>query len=435
MKISDDLRILADSSTSQEERRAPFIRLQRKFSPNRHQRVGTEQDYAKEVARVFSLRFPIWPAPPVHVTHFYPRCRHRLSDAIRGCIYGAALGDAMGIATEFLSRKTVELHYDPDFDFLPGSKVYSDMHRLSFAPGDWTDDTDHLILTLQSLLETGGKVDAINFAQKLVQWVENGFPELGDEGGTGLGQTTKRVVRSKGYHLDPAKVAKDMWMKGGKKAAPNGALMRTAVIGIATFWDLDVVERNAVSLCQATHADPRCIASCVAVSCCVALLLQAITSAEGDDHHDLVIDIEALVNESIGRAFSASDCCKEQEEEFQSMVNAGDISLLHLDCPESMGYTFRCAACSIITTKCAQQNSLSFLDAMKKVVREGGDADTNAAVAGALVGCMRGYSCLPKQAISAMPNVAWLEAWTQKLLFMLRLPVNAENPKCKATEF
>jgi len=59
-------------------------------------------------------------------------------------------------------------------------------------------------------------------------------------------------------------------------------------------------------------------------------------------------------------------------------------------------------------------------------VKEGGDADTNAMVAGALIGCLRGYTNLqvPGRAISAMPNVVWLEAWTQKLLFMLRLPIS-----------
>ena len=38
-----------------------------------------------------------------------------------------------------------------------GYKV-PDMHRERWAVGDWTDDTDQMILIMQSLLETDGEV-------------------------------------------------------------------------------------------------------------------------------------------------------------------------------------------------------------------------------------------------------------------------------------
>ena len=33
-----------------------------------------------------------------------------------------------------------------------------DMHRDRFETGDWTDDSDQMILILQSLIENNGKV-------------------------------------------------------------------------------------------------------------------------------------------------------------------------------------------------------------------------------------------------------------------------------------
>lgn len=36
-----------------------------------------------------------------------------------------------------------------------------DMHRARFATGDWTDDSDQMILILLSLVENDGKV--VNF--------------------------------------------------------------------------------------------------------------------------------------------------------------------------------------------------------------------------------------------------------------------------------
>ena len=43
-----------------------------------------------------------------------------------------------------------------------------------WAPGDWTDDTDQMILLLQSILEFHGDVYPVDFAQRLKNWVQKG---------------------------------------------------------------------------------------------------------------------------------------------------------------------------------------------------------------------------------------------------------------------
>ena len=37
----------------------------------------------------------------------------------------------------------------------------------------------------------------------------------------------------------------------------NGAIMRTSILGVAHFYDLNEVATNAVRICKATHTDPR----------------------------------------------------------------------------------------------------------------------------------------------------------------------------------
>lgn len=54
-------------------------------------------------------------------------------------------------------------------------------------------------------------------------------------------------------------------------------MARSPILGISDFWDLDLVAENAEKICLATHADPRCVASCVAVSIAIALLLQKVS--------------------------------------------------------------------------------------------------------------------------------------------------------------
>ena len=50
--------------------------------------------------------------------------------------------------------------------------------------------------------------------------------------------------------------------------------MRTSILGTMEFHDLDKVLENTKNACMVTHADPRCIASCVAVTIAIALMLQ-----------------------------------------------------------------------------------------------------------------------------------------------------------------
>ncbi|CAF5177449.1 unnamed protein product, partial [Rotaria magnacalcarata] len=90
--------------------------------------------------------------------------------------------------------------------------------------GDWTDDTDQWILILDTLTE--GKGDEKVFAKKLKRWIENGFREVGDSVGMGLGANVQQVVYSDGYLTDPLKISEMVWERSNRQAAPNGAVMR-----------------------------------------------------------------------------------------------------------------------------------------------------------------------------------------------------------------
>ena len=48
--------------------------------------------------------------------------------------------------------------------------------------GDWTDDTDQMLLILLGVVENKGKVLKEDFAKRMRNWTEEGFAELGDRG-------------------------------------------------------------------------------------------------------------------------------------------------------------------------------------------------------------------------------------------------------------
>lgn len=62
-------------------------------------------------------------------------------------------------------------------------------------------------------------------------------------------------------------------------------------------------------------------------------------------------------------------------------------------------------------------------------MQAGGDADTNAAVAGALLGCKVGYKNLPRVWLDALKEKDWLERKVQRLLGLMGLVDSKSDSK------
>merc|ERR1711966_629435 len=113
LQVSDDLMQLVDASTSQQQRSAPFSRLRDHFAPVTNQSAS----YANALEQLFAQRFDLWPprdsklddeisgsgdaagADAEEAANSNPlgsARQARLADQVRGCIFGAALGDAVG---------------------------------------------------------------------------------------------------------------------------------------------------------------------------------------------------------------------------------------------------------------------------------------------------------------------------------------------------
>lgn len=80
--------------------------------------------------------------------------------------------------------------------------------------------------------------------------------------------------------------------------------------------------------------------------------------------------------------------------------NSSDISMLDLDETYSIGYTLRTLSAALW----CYWHSPSFEEGLLSVVNEGGDADTNAAIAGAILGAKFGFSSIPEHYIDDLHN-------------------------------
>jgi ADP-ribosylglycohydrolase len=339
-------------------------------------------------------------------------------DKIIGMIYGHALGDAVGLVTEFkFKRDRVKVEF-------PYTTPIRD-----FPLCDWTDDTDHLILVMRSLVENEFRLEPKDIAAKLKEWVSTGFKELGDTRGIGLGGTMSMVISHPKFLEDPLISSSTIWHNSGKKLAANGSLMRTSIIG--AIPNPELCESFATQLSMITHVDPRCVTSCVLQSLVIGGLIhgnltaaedvdQLLTDAVSSARRYITVDSEPAIFEEMRHQPTPKayhdPTFKSRDEELSYWVELAytkSISELHLDDMVKFGYVFKCLGCSIYALqviRTAVKHSLkpSFKKFVVRIAEECGDADTNAAVAGATLGAYLGYSQLPTDWIKALPNREWL---------------------------
>ena len=144
-----------------------------------------------------------------------------IKERFLGTIFGQAVGDALGLSTEFMSKQEVDRFYPNGIEDY--SQIVQDDHRRRWQRGDWTDDTDMMLCILDSFVACQ-KVDILDIARKFKEWMMNG--------GMGIGRHTYNVMALGDYTSNPQKAAEIIWKMGKKKAAANGAVMRTSVVGL-----------------------------------------------------------------------------------------------------------------------------------------------------------------------------------------------------------
>lgn len=66
-----------------------------------------------------------------------------IKDRFLGTIFGQAVGDALGLSTEFMSKQEVDRFYPNGIEDY--SQIVQDDHRRRWQRGDWTDDTDMML--------------------------------------------------------------------------------------------------------------------------------------------------------------------------------------------------------------------------------------------------------------------------------------------------
>ena len=226
-------------------------------------------------------------------------------------------------------------------------------------------------------------------------WHRNGFPELGDTGGLTPEGVVARAAAAPGFMRDPEAASRVV-----SAARPeNGALIRIVACA-ATIAPADW----AALYCRATHHDPRCAASAVALAEMCAALVRLPPGAAVDPG-------TATEPVRAGRGRLADEA--HREDYSRRLIATKALAEMALGEREGRSFTLKTLACAMWALrrliKTTDYTAGFFRETLRELASEGGDASANCAVAGAVLGAALGAGALPEDWLAALPHLAWLE--------------------------
>lgn len=253
---------------------------------------------------------------------------------LRDAVYGAAVGDALGVPYEFQGRGSFECT----------GMASGGAHGR--PAGTFSDDTSMMIALCDSV-RVRGRVDARDMRKKFNDWMRDG------------------AYTADGIVFDVGNTVATALSEGrgcaGERSNGNGSLMRIAPLAYTTADDDEVRAASSV-----THAHRISTESCV----CFVKLIRNLMGG-----NSLELALKYSIPEGEEFAFLADVASWPREK-----VRSGGFVL------DTLGAAIWCFA-----------NTDSYPDCVLAAVNLGSDTDTTACVAGALAGAVYGYKAIPEE--------------------------------------
>jgi ADP-ribosylglycohydrolase len=287
-------------------------------------------------------------------------------ERLTGLLLGLAVGDALGLPMEGLAPARIARRF-------PGPL----RHRLLFGRGMVSDDTEHAIFTAQAVLQAPADVAAFRraLAWKLRGWF------LGLPAGIGLA-TLRACVR--------------LWLgfpRPGVFSAGNGPGMRAPVLGAYFAGDPARLAAYVRASTELTHTDPKALTGAMALATMAAWAVTHDGPPGWTEAQEMLTGVApedaawgALVA-AIGEGLAAGD----DVPAFARRLGLGR---------GVTGYMYHTAPVALFAWL---RHGGDYAAGVAGVVQAGGDTDSVAAMAGALLGATATPAGIPQ---------AWVDGLT-----------------------
>ena len=303
----------------------------------------------------------------------------------RGALYGLAIGDALGMPTQMLSRPQIVARWGT---LLAGFEPAPPGHPIAagLPAGTVTDDTEQAVLLGRLLVRGHGAVNTRELAQALVSWER----DMAARGSLDLlGPSTRRAVAAVLAGVPPE--------EAGASGTTNGAAMRIAPVGIAVNLDLPTLTDQVEAASRVTHNTSVALAGAAAVAAAVSA---GVSGAGPGEATAFAVDAAGI---AAGRGHWVAGADVAARIEWATGLVTG------LDAAAAADVIY-----TLVGTSLATQESVPAAFAVLAAVPDdpwqacllaaslGGDCDTIAAMVGAMAGACHGLEAFPAGALAVI---------------------------------
>jgi ADP-ribosylglycohydrolase len=297
---------------------------------------------------------------------------------ILGCLLGTAVGDAVGLRREGLSRQRAMRMYG-------GAPL---MPNLAFGWGFCSDDTEHTLMVGRALALSGGdpKQFGLALAAQFRRWLLV-MP-------AGVGFATLRACIKLLVGFGPE--------RSGVASAGNGPAMRAALLGVFADNEAQLVALVRAST-RITHTDPRADEGALVIARAARLV------AAGDTRtpQEFIADIAMITRgEELRKSLQAAATALAENKSCQEFADSRGWGT------GVSGYINHTVPAALYCWAKAPQD---FRQCVTNAVLLGGDTDSVAAIAGAICAANLGVDAIPTEWI------ARLREWPRPVEWMIEL--------------
>jgi ADP-ribosylglycohydrolase len=312
------------------------------------------------------------------------------TDRAYGALLGLAVGDALGMPTQSMPRDAIRQQYGRVTRFVAATK---DQPIAPGMPaGSVTDDTEQAVLVGELLLSGEGHIEPGPFAHALLSWeqsmIARGSRDL-------LGPSTKASLDAlqSGQSIEEA----------GRYGTTNGAAMRISPVGIIYRRGPQLLSA-VVEACQVTHNTGLGISAAAAVAAGVSA---GIDGADVPEALEAAVDA-ALAGQSLGHWVAGASVAQRYlslRQLAQAMGNEEFVDFLYNVVGTSVQSQESVVSALLIVDRFQDEP----FEGLCVAASLGGDTDTIAAIAGAVLGACTGSIAFPapvhEQVIAANPHL------------------------------
>lgn len=286
-------------------------------------------------------------------------------EKLKGLVYGAAIGDALGAHVEFLSLEQIKEEYGPS--------GIQDLREHAI----WTDDTQMTLALTRAVLRTKDQdVESImkEIAKEFILWM--------DDPGLSPGMTCMNAV----YQLKQGV----SWRESGKNNSKGcGTAMRVSHLGYVYRDEPDKLKQVAALSSRITHGHPAAEAGSIAAAFLVKLALDAIPLGH------FLVNLRPIVQE-ISPDF-------DKQMELLKKVIEEDLSVEQGLAKLGNGWIAEEAVAMALYAVIKNPND--FVQTVRSAVNISGDSDSVGTIAGGISGALLGIDAIPE---------SWVEKLAQK---------------------